>query len=259
MIIFVKTRYEYDSYQDFWELVTLSEFPIVHPDEIDWQSDNTYILTPHNGEIPNPLPERKCKMIWLNIERPTSDYDKSLWRQFDEVWLCDRNWSVETGQRFFFMASDSRLGYSGVHSLPPVSLAYMAGRRIEPYEAMNLNNVNCFGQAKKLLLANAKALVVLHQDVPVLSPQRFCYAAAAHLPVFYEEVPDFYPFIPYVDFIPITYHNCVGVVKDFMNNPNLVIDKDGLRSLQDVGENLHKKMCVDTNFRAEVLKMFENN
>lgn len=242
MIIFVKTRHEYDSYQDFWELVTLSEFPICHPDEIDWTSDNIYVITPHNGEFPNPLPSRKCKVIWLNIERP-GNYDEKLWKQFDEVWLCDRAWAVKTHSRFFFMASDSRLGYSGEHNLPPVSLAYVCGRRCEPYAKMKLNNVNCFGAEKKELLANAKALVVLHQDVPVMSPQRFCYAAAAHLPVFYETMPDFFPFVPGYDVIPITYDNCV----DEVINAGLI---------KIVGENLYQKMCVKTNFKKEVEGMF---
>lgn len=247
MIIFVKTRYEYDSYQDFWELVTLSEFPICHPDEIDWDSDNIYIVTPHNGEMPNPLPERCCEMIWLNIERPTSNYDKDLWKQFDEVWVCDRHWANETGARYFFMASDSRLGYSGSHNLAPVSLGYVTGRRVQPYSEMGLDNTNCFGEEKKKLLAEAKALVVLHQDVAVLSPQRFCYAAASHLPVFYEEVPDFYPFEPLVDFVPITAANCKDVLKFWL-------DTDGLKIM---AENLYKKMCVYTSFKYEVERMFE--
>lgn len=243
--IFVRTRWVYDSYCDYLELIQLSEFKLIYVDEIDWTSDNTYVLMVHNGEVPNPLPTgRKCKIIWNNIERP-GNYDEQLWKQFDEVWLCDRAWAIKTHSRFFFMASDSHLGYSGEHNLPPVSLAYVAGRRCEPYQRMNLNNVNCFGQAKKLLLANAKALVVLHQDVPVMSPQRFCYAAAAHLPVFYEEVPDFYPYVPYQDFIPITYTNCEQVVKD--------------TDTTNIGENLYIKCCLNTNFRLEVLKMIENN
>jgi hypothetical protein len=240
MIIFVQTRYYYQSYDDFWELVKLSEFPTCHPDEIDWQSNNIYIVTPLNGEIPRPFPERKCKMIWLNIERFTDGYEIPEFG-FDEVWLCDKNWADKTGKRFFFMASDERLGYNGPHNKKPVTLAYVVGRRIEPYQ--NFDNTQAFCKEKKELLANAKALVVLHQDVPVLSPQRFCYAAAAHLPVFYEEVPDFHPFVPYEDFIPVTYENVEQVVRE--------------TDTKNYGDNLFKKCCLDTNFRLEVEKMFE--
>lgn len=244
--VFLKTRWNYDSYQDVWELIELSGFKWIYIDEIDWSSDNTYILITLNGECPNPIPEdRKCKVIWTNLERPTEGY-KMPRDDFDEVWVCDKKWADESGARFFFMASDKRLGYTGSHSNPPVSLAYVESRRVDRYSAMGLDNTNCFGTEKKELLSNAKALVVLHQDVPVLSPQRFCYSAASHLPVFYEEVPDFYPFVPFEDFIPINYDNCVSVVKDWLNNPKL----------QDIGENLYYKMCEKTNFRQEVERMF---
>ena len=244
MIIFCKTRYDYQSYDDFWELVELSGFPIIYVDEIDWQSDNTYIFTPLNGEMPRPLPDHKCKVIWLNIERPTGEHDHKLWKMFDEVWVCDKTWAKKTGAKFFFMASDKRLGYSGKHDQPPISLAYINPRREEKYNQLGLNNTNCFGQEKKKLLAEAKALVVLHQDVPVLSPQRFCVAAASHLPVFYEQVGDFYPLVEGKDFIPISYENCVDVFNAWI----------GSDKLQQIGENLYKIMCEYTNFRKEVEK-----
>jgi len=253
-IIFVKTRTPYASYKDLWKLVELAEFPICYPDEIDWQSDNFYILTPINGEVGpgitprQPFPKRKCKIIWLNIEAP-GEIEKDLIKMFDEVWMCDRDWAKKANTRFFFMASDERLNPSGTHDQPALSLAYLTNRRIPKYEEMGLDNDQCLDSTvRETKMANTKAMVVLHQgEVPIMSPQRFCLTAAAGAAMFYERVPDFYPFEEYKDFIPITYENCVEVFREWINKPEL----------KQIAKNLHQKMCLNTNFKKEVGRMFD--
>src|SRR3972149_12259759 len=50
--IFVKTRYHYDPYVDFWDLVALSKFQSVYVDEMDlYDSEKLYMVSPHNGEL----------------------------------------------------------------------------------------------------------------------------------------------------------------------------------------------------------------
>ena len=239
-VIFAKTRFVYLSYEDFWELVKISEFETCYIDEIDYNSDNVYILTPLNGELAFPLPERKAKIIWLNIERPGENEIGEL-KYFDEVWMCDINWANKTNSKFFFMASDKRLGYTGNHDKRPISLCYENGRRQPKLLEYDINNVQCFGEQKRKLLSEAKAMVVYHQDVPVLSPQRFCACASAHLPILYEKVPDFYPFINRKDFLSFEYDDDL---KPILEN-----------DLQFLGENLFDKMCKKTTFRKEVERL----
>lgn len=80
-IIFVRTRYIYDSYWDFWKLVELSNFKTCYVDEIDISQDAIYIVTPCNGEWrPHINNENKlvsegkknvgAHLILWNLERP---------------------------------------------------------------------------------------------------------------------------------------------------------------------------------------------
>lgn len=52
-IIFAKTRHHYQSYVDYWRMIELSGFDTCYVDEIDPDSDNTYIVTPDNDEVRN--------------------------------------------------------------------------------------------------------------------------------------------------------------------------------------------------------------
>ena len=81
-IIFCKTRHLYDSYHDFWALVSLSNFKICYVDEIDISQDAIYIVTPCNGEWrPHINNENKlvhegkkniaAHLILWNLERPS--------------------------------------------------------------------------------------------------------------------------------------------------------------------------------------------
>ena len=89
--IFVKTRYHYDSYSDFWKLVELSGFKTVYIDEIDFSEECLYILSPMNGEyrpfVDSKLGDnsrcrssRKCVIYLWNLERPGSSGGVSNYR-----------------------------------------------------------------------------------------------------------------------------------------------------------------------------------
>ena len=74
-IFFVKTRHVYDSYRDFFALVSLSDFPVIFVDELDISKDGFYILTPMNGEwrphINNQANKpRYAHLVLWNLERP---------------------------------------------------------------------------------------------------------------------------------------------------------------------------------------------
>lgn len=253
MTIFVKTRHEYQSYWDFWELVRLSEFPTCFTDEIDWQSDNTYILTPLNGEIPNPLPEKTAKIIWWNIERPSW---QSSWQfdrpDFDEIWVCDVNWAKETGSKYVLMGSHPGLGVpSAEKTYDYCTNSYDNPRRVAIWDALkDLKRApNGWGGAESRSdrTGRSKLIVVPQQDDPphAVTPLRFAIAAAYKLPMVYEGETDTHPFVDGVDFIHAHYDDIPFRVREALADQNLSL----------IGENLHQKLCVETNFRQEVEKL----
>jgi hypothetical protein len=74
-IIFARTRWNYESYVDYWDLVELSNFPIVWLDEMDLSKiGTTYIVSPMNGEFLPYMEQNKGRvsevMLW-NLERPS--------------------------------------------------------------------------------------------------------------------------------------------------------------------------------------------
>lgn len=85
MIRFARTRHEYDSYRDYWELVRLAGFETCYVDEIRLDEPLVYIVCPINGEFrPHIENERRrcglvpgvytshARVVWWNLERPDS-------------------------------------------------------------------------------------------------------------------------------------------------------------------------------------------
>jgi len=100
-IVFVKPRYYYQSYTDFWELVRLSNFRQCYIDQIDLKSSDTYIITMVDPKRDKwhlswwQKRRKQARLIFWDLERPKPrggvEADKRfLDRQnFDEVWHSD--------------------------------------------------------------------------------------------------------------------------------------------------------------------------
>lgn len=152
-IIFCKTDWFYESYQDFWRLVELAGFPIISVSDLDISKEGIYITAPMNEDwrihINNQHQQRKpvnAHLILWNIERPsgsagsvleyakqckylqygkwdTGEYTKknhatgeimqSYGRFIDEIWTSDRKLSQETGTSFVVLGSNEGLGSPG--------------------------------------------------------------------------------------------------------------------------------------------------
>src|SRR6266404_2769198 len=76
--IFARTRYQYQSYSDFWRLVELSNFQTCYVDQIDLENDQIYITTPINGEHRPHINHRRsilkkaqqARVVTWMLERP---------------------------------------------------------------------------------------------------------------------------------------------------------------------------------------------
>ena len=229
----------------------MSGIPICYPDEIAWDSDNTYIISPLNGEFPNPLPSRSCKIIWLNIERPTKSdgwlFDRP---DFDRIWVCDQNWAKRTGSEFLIMGSHTGLGHMAPKVYDWISCTYNTNRRqlvwskiSDLYMAPNGWPITI--EERAAALAASRLYVVPQQDDPphAVTPLRFAIAAAYKLPMMYEAAnTNIYPFVDGIDVLHTPYDNFPHRIREALANPAIV----------DIGEALHQRLCINTDFRRSI-------
>lgn len=264
--IFARTRFGYDSYSDFWKLVELSGFPTCFVDQIDLQSDNTYITTPVNGELRPHVAYRRtlgpqsARIIWWNLERPDDARELGLSAQLDEilhfvdeVWVSDRYYaSLDPRLKFVVLGSHEGLartiaGLNYVFApMKTYDVALMAapvprregviyelkqrGLRVAP---------NAWGAEREQILRGTHVMLNVHQHenpMPIGEPLRFALAAAYRMVLISERIGDIYP----LD------HGCL-VSAPFSD----LVDFVGAlsRPASQYGERLHQRLCVELNFR----------
>ena len=136
-VIFARPRHEYGSYQDIYELIRLSGYPLVYFDEIDpTAKDKTYILTIVNGENQAGWPGATARIILYDLEwRSVSDYPRLP--GVAEVWAADKWYAQLVGARYVPLGSHPFLGCNYPESAIPTDgmrydvamLAYLSPRR----------------------------------------------------------------------------------------------------------------------------------
>lgn len=208
MIIFARTRHNYDSYMDFWKLVELSGFKWVWLDEIEPESENTYIFTPHNGQLLELVAgwgprwtERKCKAVWWCLERPDGNAVPfvqavdSVQGQVDASWVSDEYVAtLHPKLTYVVLGSHEGLRESAPETDKTFDFAHMSyawGRRADLYATMRARGLveapNAFGAERSKILGRTKIMVNAQQyETPVVAPLRFAIAAAHRMPVLTE-------------------------------------------------------------------------
>jgi hypothetical protein len=222
-IIFARTRWKYDSYVDYWDLVELSGFPVVWLDEMDLsRSDAAYIVSPMNGEF---LPymeqhrDRASNVFLWNLERPGgsggleeymhSNREYMYAGHLDDVIVSDRQLADATGFKFMPLGSHEQLGEPG--SLEDRLLGYdlihlccysnhrawMFRTPSDPHRVLEKLTVarNAWGRIRHLSLQQSRYMLNVHQDeFQYIEPLRFSLAAAYGLPIISEQCYDIYPY-----------------------------------------------------------------
>tara|TARA_Y100000310_G_scaffold130328_2_gene129518 strand:+ start:2288 stop:3154 length:867 start_codon:yes stop_codon:yes gene_type:complete len=217
-IVFARTRYDYDSYTDFWKLVELAGFKTCYVDEVDFEAPFIYITSPVNGEWrphrDNHRDEHQnARLIHWSLERPAP---VGGWREFaehtrkdlddwyfDEVWFSDKGLSESIGDeraRFVVLGSHAGLGgSSSTYEHDIIHLSYGTFRRTRVYGDLQKAGLrmaeNCWGEARDEALRASKFMLNLHQDdYPVIEPLRFALCAAYAIPMITEKCTDTYPY-----------------------------------------------------------------
>jgi hypothetical protein len=263
MIKFARTRHVYDSYSDFWKLIELSGFDTCFIDEIDISAENTtYIFSPTNGELRPHIQNQKnankpwnAKIIWWNLERPSSITNvviDDIIGYINETWVSDRYYaSLNSNFKFVILGShpDLRLHKENLHKIYDYChMSYVYGRRDYIHHTLAQHGLkmgpNGWGEERDKTLRTSKMLINVHQDPFLISePLRFAVTAAYALPIISETINDPYPLVLEQDIVIADYHNLTQKAIAIHNT-----------DLTHLGNALYDNLCIRNTFRASVEK-----
>lgn len=274
-IVFARTRHFYHSYQDFWRLVELSEFPTCHVDEMRLDEECVYIFTPVNGEF-RPCIEkerarvgeksRRAKIVWWFLERPdtgnpdgvvdvprrATEANDEMAPWVDAIWVSDR----------YLASLDTRSVYTPLYSHPklpetqrdPGGYAYDLSHLSSPTPRREVIlgalgrefriARNAWGLDRDGLLWTSRAMLNVHQGHSTIGePLRFAVAAAYRMPLLSENLYDPWPLEDGKTVLQAPYAGIVGAVMGWMRSRG---------DLAAFGEALYQKLCVENDFRRGV-------
>jgi len=268
--IFARTRYEYQSYSDFWKLVELSGFKTCYVDQMDLEAEEVFISAPVNGETrPHIFGRRELLktaqrakiIVWL-LEKP---YDPAsslpipaqiqngvseLLSFADEAWISDR-YVASCDPRYIYVEMGSHPELArGPKEAIQYDIAHMScsvPRRDAIYSQLLQRGVhlapNAWGDQRDSILRRTRAMLNVHQDdTKVVEPLRMAIAAAYRLAYFTEECHDVYPLAAGVTCHEAPYALLYNAIRNWMTG-----------DLAGMGERLYDRLCVKSNFRKGVM------
>ncbi len=258
VIVFAKTRHHYDSYIDFWNLVTLSGFSWCYVDEIDLSKEVFYVVTPINGEVFPHLrsqsdKERKARLAWWCLERfdamerPIAEVVEEASEFFDVVWTSDR-WLSTLHPKLQFVVFGSHPDFGTLPTPPPnyhfTHQSYAWGRRADLYARLKKMGLkegpSAWGVERDAVLRKSRFLLNLQQyQDPVTAPIRFAMGAAYHLPIISETIRDPYP----LEGLLSTTHYA-----DIPRLMKLVLEVPQ----GEFAEQIHQRLCHEWTFKKGV-------
>lgn len=200
----------YDSYTDYWSLVNLSGFATCGVEEIDRDSNETYILSPPNGNAQAIVaPPHRCKFVCWQLERPLSGFDGYAPPGYDAVWVSDL-WvadKLREDPRVRYVSIGGHPALGGLRGAGPWPLdfthqAYVYGRRARIVgglvaQGWRIGNA-CWGTNRDLQLSTSRWGLCLHQDeLPVIEPLRYTLFGCWGLPLVAEKSRCAWPYRVY--------------------------------------------------------------
>lgn len=253
-IIFARPRFHYASYADLYQLIDLSGFRSVYIDEVDPQSDNVYILTIFNQEVPqNGYPGAKARIILWDLEYHLGE---NALPQFDstiELWAADKWYAAYIGARYVPMGSHPGLRMFDFRPALHVGIDVAFIGFIEGLErrmvirhqleerGLMVSKPVAWGEERHWLLDDSKVYLHVHQHaaIPAVPPLRMVVAAAYSLPVVSERFVDAGIFSGNV--YEVAYAAIAEAIPHIPREP-----------FQYEGQFLHQLLCVDYTFRKSV-------
>lgn len=222
------------SYTDLWALVRLSGFEEIDTKDVDFDSDDTVIFFPENGNSRAALSRpHRCKIILWSLERPgTEDCPYA-----DEIWVSDRyQFLLASNPKFRYvpMGGHPDLGGQPAHpkSWDFACLSYLVGDRLAKVQGLASKGFliapNAYGEDRDLILAHSRWGLCLHQTShPIIEPLRYTLFACWRLPLVCEWSEDFWPYrtIPYQDTMSTLLAMDSGFIQDYVEDNHAMMTK----------------------------------
>lgn len=254
-IVFAEPRHHYQSYEDLRSLIRLSGFASCFIDEIDPDSDNTYVITILNSELPDGgYPNARAKLVLWNLEYHLDGLPPLA---NVEVWAADKWYAQQIGAKYVPMGSHYNLRVTQ-HSMnteryDAAYLGYMIPRREQVAHEMRTRGVrlsppHAWGDERDRILISSTAYVHVHQHehIPTVPPLRMVVAAAYQLPVITETCADYGIFSHCM--LPLDYADIAENVAAWTRGEVKAFE----RGLDRCGATLHQLLCYDLTFRKSV-------
>lgn len=225
-----------ESYQDLYHMIELSGYKTCLLNEVDFQSDNTYICTFKDGLAESTFSskeakERKCRVIlwqlewaeWRNgvLEFPAWEHNEFnvLWMfdWCDEIWVSDlyffemiRRFNPRSRDktRFIVLGGHPDFGKKDDVEYEPLydfcHYMYLTGPRGHKFQILQDIGFkmapNCWGKDREHGLLHSRWGLNLHQNpFPVITPQRFMLFASYKLPIVTDYCANPFPFKVFQD------------------------------------------------------------
>lgn len=251
-VIFVRTRYDYPPYRDFYRLVTLSGYPLIYVDEIPREGvrDKVFIVTPLNGEWKHGI-ETDGRVIFWQLEWESEP--EPCPPGIAEKWTSDAWHAQRISARFVPLGSHPSFNLNPDETRPKrydvIYLQAPSYRRYGVWGAIKERGLSVaedgWGYKRHERLLQSRCMVHVHQhpDTPTIAPLRWCIAAAYRLPIISESVNCREPF-GYSHFMTSDY--------DYLAQFVAMHVKDEYSNLEDYGIALHQFLCVEQTFRKAV-------
>ena len=263
---FVKMRtmlipHFYDGYRDFFQLAELAGYETIFVDAVDPESDNTYIITPRNGEWNNGWVNPKARIIHWDLEWRLKDGGGYQWEKAEyddipgvtEVWASDKWYSGMINAKYVPLGSHPGLVGTEEPEAADYDLAIMAclsedGGRQHIFDTLLQAGLsiapNCWNPDRDKVLKSSAVMLHTHQwrKVRTVAPLRYAIAAAYAMPLISEPVEDADIFQDSVLFCE------PGQLPEY--TANLIRRHEPL--LEEHGQMLHELLCHQYSFRNNV-------
>lgn len=266
-IIFAIPRFHYASYADLYELIRLSNFQTCYIDEIDPQSDNAYIITILNGEIPEGgYPGAKAKIHLWDLEY---HLDNPPHIEGVEIWAADKWYAEQIGAKYVPMGSHKGLRdntgypadmpyiYAEAKIYDVAYIGFITGlyrreviRQQLIERGAKLSPLVAWGSERDALLRQSSSYLHVHQHahIPAVPGLRMVVAAAYSLPVISETCADAGVFMGQLYKRPATM-----IQRDYnylaQETEQITRHWD---NLTETGKALHRLLCEEYTFRKSV-------
>lgn len=273
-ITFIRTRYYYGPYEDYFRLIELSGFPIIFVDELDVEQEGIFIVSPMNGEWRPHIDSqrdktRKAKLVHWNLERPRGEMQKYVSEceelvekgYIDHTVVSDRWLAQQTG--FHFVPIGGHTGFDVIYDVHDRdydfehSCAYSYRRGFlfkepgKPYrliDNISIAPAGVWGAERLDARRRSRFTLAVHQDDdPIIEPLRWIAAAMYAMPILTETVMDAFPYEENKDFVQVRLDLIVSTMKDLRGQDKDVWFQRGI--------DLRNKMCGDYSF-TKCLEMF---